>query len=510
MSRTLMMILAGTLVFAPVVVSAETTTDATHPATGATVDVCSGHRQAGNRKRGFAPGGALPPRTGRSVARLSDRVAVLEEEFDTLTAGAISKPESINSIELDRHLRGLHREAEAIADNIAAIVRRLEHDDNLLEASARNWQQRASFLESQSVPAAVLERSRSIKTKLQHASARVREFRDNALLGLDRALALQARLEEARALITARQDRLDSQRKVLEQSPIWRLGAASDQFKLVGGEFGSTWKMQRDYLVQDGAGLVGLFLFILALTAWLFTRRAGVAADPIQRAYGRPIAASLLIALMSVWWLAPDPPTLFYEALLLLVPIPAAMVARSALAAPIPLTLYGVALATMLIPLRGVIEASAIANRSCCCCKCWLPYRSPSTCATGVCSRHSGGRARVSVRAAALLVLAAAAVTAFHVIFGFTGPAGSLRAGMGSILGFGLVFGASAAGRSMARCLRSLPRRSGGSGARATPIRHYCGQLRLVLTRTCRRRRGDRHAGSLRSHSDNASWRASH
>src|SRR5206468_12628336 len=49
-----------------------------------------------------------------------------------------------------------------------------------------------------------------------------------------------------------------------------------------------------------------------------------------------------------------------------------------------------------------------------------------------------------AVRAAALLVIVAAVVTALHVIFGFTGPARSLRAGMGSILGFGLVFGASA------------------------------------------------------------------
>ena len=39
------------------------------------------------------------------------------------------------------------------------------------------------------------------------------------------------------------------------------------------------------------------------------------------------------------------------------------MVARRALPAPIPLTLYGLALATMLLPLRGVVDASAIANR---------------------------------------------------------------------------------------------------------------------------------------------------
>jgi len=148
---------------------------------------------------------------------------------------------------------------------------------------------------------------------------------------------------------------------------------------------------------------------------------------------------------MAVWWLAPDPPTLFYEVLLLLLPIPAAMLARSTLAAPIPLTLYGVAVATMLIPLRTVIEASAIANRL-------LLLLQAATIAVPVAVDLYHGRLQKAfgwanagvVRAGAVLVLAAAAVTALHVIFGFTGLAGSLRAGMGSILGFGLVFGASA------------------------------------------------------------------
>ena len=67
---------------------------------------------------------------------------------------------------------------------------------------------------------------------------------------------------------------------------------------------------------------------VLALTVWLFTRRSEEgSARSAQRAYGRPIVASLLIALMALWWLAPKPPVLFYEALLILVPIPAATLA---------------------------------------------------------------------------------------------------------------------------------------------------------------------------------------
>lgn len=445
MSRTLMMILAATLVFTPGVVSAETSTDAPHPAVSANpTSVADTVTQAIASEDLQRAALARLEQAGQWKG-LSERVAALEAEFDALTAGAMSKPELINSIELDRHLRGLHREAATIADNIAAIVRRLEHDDNLLESNARNWQERASFLESQSVPATVLERARAIRTKLQQANARVREFRDSALLALDRALVLQARLEDARALIAARQARIDSQRLLLEQSPIWHLGAASTQFELVGTEFSSTWKIQRDYLAQDGAGLVGLFFFILVLTAWLFTRRAGVAAEPIQRAYGRPFAASLLIALVSLGWLAPNPPRFFFAVLFLLAPIPAAMVARRAIKVPMPLTLYGVALSMMLLSLRGLLEASPIADRI-------LLLLQVICVALPIAIDLRRGRLQQAfrwaspgiVRAVALLMLAAAALTGFHAVFGFSGPAGSLRAGMGSFLGAVMVFGTAA------------------------------------------------------------------
>jgi potassium-dependent mechanosensitive channel len=445
MSRTLITILVATLMFAPRVVNAETSTDAPQPAVSAhstsVADTVTQAIASEDLQRA-----ALARLEQAGLWRgLSDRVAALEEEFESLAAGAMSKPELINSIELDRHLRGLHREAATIADNIAEIVRRLERDDNLLGASARKWEERASFLESQSVPAAVLERARSIKTKLQHANARVRELRDNALLGLDRALALQARLEDARALIAARQARLSAQRLLLEQSPIWRLGAASAQFELVGAEFSSTWKIQRDYLAQDGAGLVGLFFFILVLTAWLFTRRAGVASEPIQRAYGRPFAASLLIALVSLGWLAPNPPRFFFGVLFLLVPIPAAMVARRAITVPIPLTLFGIALSMMLFSLRGLVTASPLADRI-------LLLLQVICVALPIVIDLRHGRLQQAfhwtspgvVRAVALVMLAAAALTGFHAVFGFSGPAGSLRAGMGSFLGAVLVFGTTA------------------------------------------------------------------
>lgn len=439
------MVLVAALAFVPGVVSAEASTAVAQPGTGApsaTVADTVKHTIASEDLHRSAL--ARLEQAGQWQG-LADRVSALEEKLDALGAGALNRPELINSIELDRHLRGLHREAETIVENHAGIVQRLENDGKLLEASARNWQERARFLESQVVPPAVLERARTIKAKLEHANARIREFRDKMLLQLDRAVVLQARLDDARALIVARQERIDAQRRLLEQAPIWRLGTPSGEFERVGAELNATWQMQRDYLVQDGIGLVGWFLGILVLSAWLFTRRSALVVEPVLRAYGRPIAAALLIALVLLGWVASNPPRLFYEVLLLLVPIPAAMVARRATAVAIPLTLYGIALSTMLLSVRGLVDASPLANRI-------LLMLQVLCVAIPIAIDLRHGRLQQAfrwpgpgvLRVVALLVLAAAGVTAYQAVFGFVGLATSVRAGMGSILGAILVFSTAA------------------------------------------------------------------
>lgn len=372
---------------------------------------------------------------------LSRRLSTLEEQFDRIAAGAMRNPESVNSIELDRYLRGLHFEADAIVEQFVDIVRRLEHDAGLLESSEKDWQERTRFLERQAVPAEVLERTRFIRGKLQQVDVRVRQFRDSALVALDHAVSLQTRIGDARALIAARQVHLDALRMTQEESPIWHLGDVSEQLKRVGAELGSTWQMQRHYFLQNGARLVGIFLCIFVLTGWLFVKRAGVSDQSAQRGYGRPFTAALLIALVSLGWLAPNPPRLFFEALFLFVPIPAAMVARRAVPAPITLTLYGIAISTILFSLRGLFETSPIANRL-------ILVLQVACLAIPVAIDLRHGRLQQAlrwaspgvVRTLALVLIVLAAMAASQAIFGFLPAAGFMRTGMGSVLGSGLIF----------------------------------------------------------------------
>ncbi len=376
---------------------------------------------------------------------LARRAAALEAEVDALAASAAARAELSDPLDQDRLLRTFEGSAKAIVDALASTARRLEHDRNALDADANAWQARLALLNAQLVPAPVLERARSIEAKLRGTSSQVRESRDDVLLALDRALALQVRIDEARAVVAAQQDRVRSQKLRLQESPLWRLGAPPAQFETVGVQLRTAWHLLRDYLVREGAGIAGVFFGVVALTGWLFARRPGEGGRPELRAYGRPVAAALLIALMSLWWLAPDPPVMFYEALLVLVPIPAAMVAQRALPANVPLTLYGLAGATMLLVLRRVIEASAIADRL------MLLVQVMIIAVPVAVDLHRGRLQQAfrpaspgTVRATALLVIAVALFTLFEVLFGFKGPTRLLRSGVGSILGFGLVFGATA------------------------------------------------------------------
>ena len=372
---------------------------------------------------------------------LSQRLSALEDEFERLAAGALRNPESVNSIELDRYLRELHFEGDAIVDEIASIVRRLEQDETLLETTERGWQERIAFLERQAVPAEVLERTRLIRTRLQQVSILVREYRNKALLALDHAVFLQTRIGDARALTAARQEQLDAARTTLEQAPIWRLGDVSEQVRHVDAELSSIWQLQRHYFVNNGARLAVIFFCIFAVSGWLFTRRKGVSDQSAQCGYGRPFVASLLIALVSLGWLAPNPPRLFFEALFLLVPLPAAMVALRAMPAPIAPTLYGIACSTMLFSLRGLFEASPLASRVI------IILQGISVAVPVAIDLHHGRLQQAlrwasprTVRAAVWIVMVIAVLASVQAIFGFLPAAAFMRSGLGSVLNSAVIF----------------------------------------------------------------------
>jgi potassium-dependent mechanosensitive channel len=376
---------------------------------------------------------------------LALRTAALQVEFDLLELSREGQAELVELLGLDHRAWALRGSASAVVDELASILRSLERDRSALVTESRLWQERLTFLRDRQVPQAVLDRASAVEVSLHDTGARVQAVRDRALLDLVNAFTLQARTVEAGARISARLEQVRSRRMELETASLWLLDRSPSQFGAVSVELGKAAHTLRQYLADHGGRLAGVFFGILALSWWLYTRRPALDLGPAQRAYGRPVAASTLIALMlSVWW-APAAPIVFYMLLLLLTPIPAAMLARRSFAAVVPLSLYGLAFATVLLALRNAIEASPIADRA-------LLLLQTLSLGVPVAIDLKRGRLQQAfvrfnpgtVRWLALIVIAASAATALHVFIGFSGPARSLRSGAGSVLGYGLVFGATA------------------------------------------------------------------
>ena len=166
-----------------------------------------------------------------------------------------------------------------------------------------------------------------------HERPRSRSTATAVLLALDRALALQARIDDARTLVA---DAGGAHPCATDAAGASRRCGSSARhplgFDVVAAEVRAAWRCCGITSCARERALAGVVLRRPGADGLALHQGFAADAGSAQRAYGRPVAASLLIALMSLWWLAPDPPTLFYEALLVLVPIPAAMVARRALA----------------------------------------------------------------------------------------------------------------------------------------------------------------------------------
>ncbi len=376
---------------------------------------------------------------------IAERSPPLGSDLDRLGASIAGRTGLTALVEAENRLVVLSRNIDAAADELASIARRLERDSAGLDAEARNWQQRLAFMEEQQVPAAILDRARSAGAAMQRASMRLRSERDEVLLALNHLLTLQGRGADLRTRLELRQAGARAQRMELEEAPIWRLDRLDVSRKRIAEELAAGFRVLRDYVAHYWTQLVWLFIGVLLPTWWLLARRSRRGAAAAGPDCGPPAAAALLIALMALFGLARDAPLYFYEALFAVVPIPAALVAARTFARRVPLLLAGLTVAAVLFPLRNTIQASAVGDRL------LLLLQVASFAVPLVVEMRRGrlGQAFAGlgprlVRALAFVALAASALTVLQIVFGFVGPTRSLRAGVGSMMIFGLIYGAAA------------------------------------------------------------------
>lgn len=385
----------------------------------------------------------LPPAS--RWAELERRTVAAEAAFARYEPPAGRSEGSDRLIGLSHDLWALNNEAAAIVHDLGTQVHHIENDAAALARDAAQRREGLPVLVDREVPAAVLAAARAMLQQDELAAAQVRSARDQALLALVRAQALQAHIHDAMAQITQRMEQLLQGRAELEQKAIWRLSDASGPTAGVADRLAGSAGLLRSYFAREGGRLALTFAFVFLICAWLFMRPTPERASPAQRAYGRPFAAALLIALVAAMGLAPDPPVLFYSLLLLAMPLPVMLVAQRSFGAGIPLTLAGMTLATALMALRNIVDTIALADRllllaqiACVAVPLAFDLRS------GRLQQAIGRWSAESVRAAALVVLAAAALSGLHVVFGLGGSFRGLRVGIAGLIGFGLIFGTAA------------------------------------------------------------------
>ena len=377
---------------------------------------------------------------------LSRRTEQAEAAFAVVLPSAQGGLAAANLVGLSHETWQLSNQADAIVRDLTDLARRLERELDALEHDAALWRDNLPILRRSQVPQPVLDGAQSIAQQVQDAAARVREARDRALLALVRAQSLQTEITAATSRIATGMEQILTRRSELDSLPIWHLDATHDApgEHGLGADAGAA--SLRQYLAREGGRLGLLFAGVFALCWWLFTRPPVAGESPARRAYGSPIAASLLLALTALWWLAPDPPLRWYSVLLIALPLPVAAVGRRAFASAVPLTLYGMALATMLLGVGNMLVANPLAGR--------LLLLLQIACFAGALTvdlrrgRLAQAFARWSpenVRVAALVVIAASVLSALHAIFGLTGPPRTLRLGVTGLISFGLVFGSAAA-----------------------------------------------------------------
>ncbi len=380
-----------------------------------------------------------------SWRRVAERLTALEEVYRRLDAGTADSSGLVALVEVENRLAVLYREVDLAGEELTAIAQRLERDGNGLEEEALSWQKRLAFMEQRAVPAAVSAQAAATLEAVQRIGMRLRRERDEVLVALGGFLALQVRSQNLLTRLASRQEQARERRLQQEEAPIWRLGSSDPGHADIVEELGAGYRVVRDYMAQHEKSLAWLFLGTLLPAWWLLARRSRDGAGSGRQAYGPPMAAALLIALMALFGLAPNAPLYFYELLFAILPVPAALVARRTFAAPVPLLLAGVTLAAILFPLRNAIDSSAVVDRL------LLLLQVMSLAVPLIIEWRRGNLQKALhrlsprvVRAIALLILAGSALITFHVVFGFTGPTRSLRSGVGTVLGFSLIFGAAA------------------------------------------------------------------
>ena len=374
---------------------------------------------------------------------LVKQLDVLESDLDVLIEKTKVKDGSISPQFLDHQIVDIQRRIAEIITRLEVSAQQIEADSAAINEDAQNWDKHIKLFQNQDLPDSIIKSAQSIEQRLLATGQLLHTARNKVLLILSRAFALQERSSAAYQVISKQLLDIHLHYLDLEKKPIWELSESP-----AGGiqkELLSAWNLLATYVAQRGVVLGEFSVLILLLSLWLFKANPKKEVPRVERAYGLYFSASFLILLMALGWLAPSPPALFYETLVLLAPIPAARLLNRALPIQIPYTLYGIAVSTILISIRHFVEDGNVIDRTllllqtlC------IGLAFGVDLKLGLLQKAFPKFSDGLIKLWSTLIVMASIFTALGAVIGFKGPLSIFRIDIGGILGIAMVYCATA------------------------------------------------------------------
>ncbi len=236
------------------------------------------------------------------------------------------------------------------------------------------WRRTRASVRASRSPASVGERIDATLSSLESAQARLETQRTATLVLQERVAREVARCEEALALIGQARRRAASDLFVRESPPIWSpqihrlsevpglIGASVDAHRAQLRRFGED---QSDRIPFHVALLLGLVAFF-----WWARRRARqwrateAPAAPLAMVFEHPVAAAVVLGLLSSFWIYVDQPRTARYLVEIGALLPAVIILRRFLAPAVLPGLYALAAFFLVDRLRDLIVALSVLERT--------------------------------------------------------------------------------------------------------------------------------------------------
>jgi small-conductance mechanosensitive channel len=437
----------------------------------------------------------LPP--GEDLAGADAELARIEARVDRIVHGrALSSEEEVQLVELqdlEVDLREADSAAAKLETALTARARQLEEDLEQLRRERDRWNATLPRLDEHDAPEAVRRRAAEVLASIEALKTDLKARRDESLTSLDRVSRLRSELASARAQMSER--RAQAQRRIfdLSEAPIWRTPWARRMGRGAGERLARDFARLSEFAAQRGpfAGARFLLLFAVSLGVILALRapaRESAKSDPKARGFlrliDRPVAASALIAILTLVWSTPSgvAPALFWDGLWVVLIVTTAFLLNRLFGRTVWRSVDSVALASCLVPLRYLYEQEPLLDRI-------VLILQVGMVGAALAADWKGGRWQAifaekwpkrvvtAVIAVAIVACSASLVLA---IFGYVGSGRLIRTGTLAVIGLGMVsIGAYSLLYGIAGALLSTR-----AGRALHLVQNHDGAIRLFLRRT--------------------------